>query len=71
MALALTAASLCPYPLDMNSAYRFIDEFKLHKSGIQSQEINSIHIAFVQGNAANEPEYFENILAVETWLHQE
>ena len=44
------------YPLDMPSAYRFLDEFKLDKSGRDSHERSSTHIAFVQGNS--EPECY-------------
>ena len=43
------------YPLDMPSAYRFLDEFKLDK-GKDSHERSSTHIAFVQGNS--EPECY-------------
>ena len=39
------------YPLDMPSAYMFLDEFKLDKSGRDSHERSSTHIAFVQGNS--------------------
>ena len=44
------------YPLDMSSAYRLLDEFKLDKSGKDSHERSSTHIAFVQGNS--EPECY-------------
>ena len=43
------------YPIDMPSANRFLDDFKLDKSGKESHERSSTHIAFVQGNF--EPEY--------------
>ena len=42
------------YPLDMPSAYRFLDEFKLYKLGKESHERSSTDIALVQGNS--EPE---------------
>ena len=57
------------YPLDMPSVYRFLDEFKLDKSGRESHERSSTHIAFVQGNP--EPECYGNLYVKsnkEIWL---
>ena len=44
------------YPLDIPSAYRFLDEFKLDKSGKESHKSISAHIAFAQGYS--EPECY-------------
>ena len=39
------------YPLDMPSAYRFLDEFRLDKSGKEGHERSSTHLAFSQSNS--------------------